>query len=193
MKRLIQQPPVKPFWALLAVVVLAGAGEAAAQQKIAYVDSEYILGKIPEVATINQKVDRMAQEWQTELDTRKREIDEMFREYQARELLYTNEERKRKREEIVRTEEELERLRVKYFGPEGDLFREQDQQMRPIQERVLAAIEEVALKDGYDYVFDISGDFLFLYKRDQHNLSDQVLEELGIEVDNTARNRSGND
>jgi outer membrane protein len=114
----------------------------------------------------------------------------MFREYQSRELLYTNEERQRKRDAIVQAEEEVERLRVKYFGPEGDLFREQDQQMRPVQERVLAAIEEVASKDDYDYVFDVSGDFLFLYKRDQYDLSNQVLEELGIEVDNTARTRS---
>lgn len=176
--------------ALLAMAVSAGAGDAVAQQKIAYVDSEYILEKIPEVATINQKIDRMAQDWQSELDTRRREIDEMFREYQSRELLYTNEERQRKRDAIVQAEEEVERLRVKYFGPEGDLFREQDQQMRPVQERVLAAIEAIATKDNYDYVFDVSGDFLFLYKRDQHDLSNQVLEELGIEVDNTARTRS---
>jgi outer membrane protein len=168
---------------VLAAMLLTGTGEAAAQQKIGYVDSEFILGKIPEVATVDQNIDRMAQNWQAELDERRQEVDDMFREYQARELLYTKEERDRKRQDIIRVEEELERLRMKYFGPEGDLFREQDQQMRPIQERVLEAIDAVATKDGYDYIFDKSGDFLFLYAREQHDVSNKVLEELGIEVD----------
>ena len=129
----------------------------------------------------------MAQEWQAELETRQREVDELFQEYQARELLYTSEERQRKRDEIVQAEEEVERLRMRYFGPEGELFREQERLMRPLQERVLAAIEEVATADGYDYVFDKSGDYLFMFAREQFDLSDDVLEELGIDLESAGR------
>ncbi len=168
---------------LIAALLLAGAAPAAAQQKIAYIDSEYILSRTPEYASVQQEVDRLADEWQKELVDRKREVDDLFAEYQARELLYTNEERNRRREEILRAEEEVERLRAKYFGPDGDLFVQQEQLMRPIQERILEAIEEVATAEGFDYVFDKSGDFLFLYARPQFDLSDKVLEELGIDVD----------
>jgi outer membrane protein len=168
-----------------ALALICGFGQpAAAQQKFGYVDSEFILTKIPEYQTIQQNIDRQAQEWETELSTREEEVDELFREYQARELLYTNEERQRKRESIIRSEEEIERLRVQYFGPEGDLFKEQENLMRPLQERVLAAIEEVSEAEGYDYIFDKSGDFLFLYAREQFDLSNLVLEELGIETQN---------
>jgi outer membrane protein len=162
------------------------AADVHAQQSIGYVDSEYILSETPEYATVQQQLDRAAEEWRQELEERRTEVDEMFREYQARELLYTNEERQREREAIVRAEEEAEQLRMQYFGPDGELFQEQERLMRPIQERVLAAIEEVAAREGYDYVFDKGGDFLFMYAREQYDLSDDVLQELGIDIENNA-------
>lgn len=171
---------------LLALILAWSAVDTAqAQQKIGYIDSEYILNQLPEYATIQQQLDRTAQTWQQELDQLKSELDEQFREYQARELLYTNEERQRRRQEIIQAEEELERLRVKYFGPEGDIFLQQEQLMRPLQERILQAINEVAATEGYDYVFDSNGEFLFMFKRDQYDLSDLVLRELGIDVEST--------
>ena len=172
---------------LLSAGLLLLTHSVQAQQKIGYIDSEYILEKTPEYATVQQKIDRLAQDWEGELQKQQTALDDRFREYQARELLYTNEERQRKREEIVRAEDELERLRMRYFGPEGELFVQQEQSMRPIQERILAAIEEVAKSEGYDYIFDMSGDFLFVYTREQYNVSDKVLEELGIDLDNTGR------
>ncbi len=162
-----------------------GAIDARAQQTIGYIDSDYILERTPEFATVQQQLDRLASEWQKELDDMRRDLDNRFREYQDRELLYTNEERQRRRQEIVRAEDELERLRVKYFGPEGDIFVQQEQLMRPLQERILAAIEEVATAEGYDYVFDTAGEFLFMFRREQYNLSDLVLRELGIDVEST--------
>jgi outer membrane protein len=173
----------------LGVCLIIGltADSVAAQQRIAHVDSEYILSRTPEYATVQQQVDRLAQEWRTEVEERRRAVEDLFREYQARELLYTSEERQRKRDEILQAEQDLERLRMRYFGPEGELFQQQDNLMRPIQERVLAAIEEVAMREGYDYVMDLSGDFLFLYAREQNDLSDEVLTALGLEPDNNAR------
>lgn len=170
---------------LLAAVSLLWATDALAQQRIGYVDSEYILARTPEYATIQQQLDRMAEEWRQELEERRREVDEMFREYQARELLYTSEERQRKRDEIMQAEEEVEELRVRYFGPEGELFQEQERLMRPLQERILVAVEEVATREGYDYVFDKGGDYLFMFAREQYDLSDDVLEELGIDIENS--------
>ncbi len=171
---------------LLAALAVGTPALAHAQQKIGYVDSEYVLGRTPEYATVQQQLDRKAQEWQTEVEERSAEVEEMFREYQARELLYTNEERKRKREAIVQAEDEVERLRMQYFGPEGDLFQQQEKLMRPIQEKILAAIEEVAEREDYDYVFDKGGDYLFMFAREQFDLSDKVLIELGIDVENTS-------
>ena len=171
----------------LSMMLVMAPVDAFAQQKIGYVDSDYILEQVPEFATIQQNIDRQAQEWEAEIEESQRLVDEMFREYQARELLYTKEERQRKQEEIVQAEEESERLRMRYFGPEGELFVEQDNLMRPLQEKLMKAIEVVAATDGFDYIFDKSGDFLFLFAREQFDVSDRVLQELGIEIDENRR------
>ena len=177
--------------ALILALGLGAAGPAQAQQKVGYIDSEYVLERMPEYATVQQNIDRQAQEWQAEVDQKREEAERLFDEYQARELLYTNEERQRKQEEIMRAEEEAERLRADYFGPEGRLFSEQEQLMRPIQEQILEAVEEVATEEGYDYVFDKKGDFLFFYAREQYDLSDRVLREIGIDVDSPQSNNTG--
>ena len=182
----LKPSPVVLSFVLFIVFSLSGSA-VNAQQKIGYVDSDYILEQVPEFATIQQNIDRQAKEWETEIQESQSNVDEMFREYQARELLYTKEERQRKQEEIVQAEEEAERLRMRYFGPEGELFVQQDNLMRPLQEKLVKAIEVVAATDGFDYIFDKSGDFLFLFAREQFDLSDRVLEELGIEIDENKR------
>lgn len=154
-----------------------------AQHRIGYVDTEYILNRLPEYQAVQQRLDQMVRDWQAELDRRRQEIDRMFEAYQARELLYTPEERQRRREEIVRAEEEFERLRQQYFGPEGELFSQQEALLRPIQERVLAAIETVARDKGYDYVLDKAAAPMLLYAPPEHDLSDRVLAELNVNVE----------
>jgi len=172
---------------LLVLFVFAATPVASslAQAKIAFVDSEYIYGQYPEFATTQQQLDRLATQWTEDLQERQRAVDALFQEYESRELLYTQDERQRKREEIMQAEEELNSRRMQYFGPEGELYRQQEQMLRPIQEKVLEAIERIATAEGYDYVFDRGGEFLFLFADEKHNISNDVLEELGIEVQRT--------
>jgi outer membrane protein len=162
-----------------------GATPVWAQQKIGYVDTEYILNKMPEYATVQKKLDDLEQEWEKEIRQKQEEVKTLEQEFEARELLYTEEERQRKRKAIEQARRKVEQLRQKYFGPEGELYSRQKELMRPIQERILKATESVATAAGYDYVVDKKGDTLFLYAREEHNLSDQILRELGITVDQT--------
>ena len=113
--------------ACLALIALFGVTASSAQQKVGYVDSEYILTKTPEYVTVQQQLDRTADEWNSELTKMGQELDQKFRDYQARELLYTNEERQRRRQDIVSAEEDLENRRAGYFGPEGEIFTQQEQ------------------------------------------------------------------
>lgn len=160
-----------------------GTQTAWAQQKIGYIDTQYILDNLPEYATVQQKLDQLEKQWREEIQKRQEEVKELQDEYRAWELLYTEEERTQRQEAIDKARKEVEQLRERYFGPEGELYSRQQELMRPIQERILTAVEEVATAEGYDYVFDKEGEALFLYARDQHNLSDQVLRELGINID----------
>ena len=170
--------------ALLILLLVASslAVPAAAQQKLGFVDSDLVLQRLPEFNTVSQDLDRLAAQWQSELDRLAGQADALRAEYAARELLYTDAEKERKIQEIEAKATEREALRRRYFSPDGELFREQQNRLRPVQERVLAAIEAVAEDEGYDCVFDRTGDLVFLYTKPRHDLTQLVLDELGVGV-----------
>ncbi len=176
---------------LLAAVVLmalwGGRTPAWAQQKIGYVDTETILEELPEYTSVQQKLNKLEDQWRAEIKEQKKTVQKLRDEYQASELLYTEEEREQKRDAIEQAQRKVERLRERYFGPDGRLYTRQKKLMRPIQKRVLSATEEVATEEGYDYVFDKSKKMLFLYAREEHNLNGQVLEALGITTNQDRR------
>ena len=168
--------------AAAAALALALALPAAAQQKLAFVDSERILALMPEYRTAQQDVDRLASQWQAEVDAVGREAETLQADYAARELLYTAEERTRGLADIAARRQAADALRRRYFGPEGELFREQQSRLRPVQERLLVAIETVAADGDYDFIFDRSGEYVFLFARARNDLTDRVLDALGLTV-----------
>ncbi len=163
------------------LAILLAASPVAAQQKLAYIDSEEILRLLPEYQTARDQVDRLANQWQAELDGMAEEIEALEREFEARELLYTPEDRERKQTEISTRRTEMGQFRRRHFGPDGELFRQEQQAMRPIQERVLDAVEVIAEEGDYDFIFDRTGDLIFLYAKDAHNVTDLVLDELDVD------------
>ena len=162
-------------------VVLACPAPVVAQQDIAYVDSDEVLQQMPEYASVQQELEQLEGEWRSEIEAQEEEVQGLIEEFQARELLYTPDERERQQERIREARREVERLRTTYFGPEGQLFQRQQELMRPLQERVLETVESIAESAGYDYVFDTAGDYLFMYAKPQHNLTEDVILELGID------------
>ena len=170
----------------LTLVALAAFALAAlpaqAQQKIGFIDSDQILPQMPEFRTAQQELDRAVGQWQAEVAALDAEADELADEFAAREILYTDAERQAQLDAIQAKRTERDALRTRYFGPEGELFREQQARLRPAQERLLAAVEAVAADGEFDYVFDRSGDYVFLYTRPRHNLTELVKEQLGIGV-----------
>lgn len=166
----------------VALLLLLGglSGQVRAQHKIGYVDNQYILEKMPEYATVQQKLDKLEKKWRAEIRTKKEEVQKLEEEFRTWKLLYTEEERKKKKKAIERARREVEQLRERYFGPDGQLYSKQKELMRPIQERILKATEKVATAEGYDYVFDKGGKVLFMYARDEYDLSNSVLRELGV-------------
>lgn len=182
-------------WQLIRVGIIAlglcglWSGAAYAQQKIGYIDTQTILEQLPEYATVQQKLDQLEQEWRAEIESQEKKVQALRDEYRAWELLYTDEERRQKQAAIQKARKKVEQLRQKYFGPDGQLYARQQELMRPIQERILTATEEVATEEGYDYVFDKSEKVLFMYAREDHNLNSQVLRALGINTGQPAEGR----
>ncbi len=162
--------------------LLSGA-VAAQDQVIAYFESEYILQRIPEYQGIEQQLDLMAQSWRAELDELDTEIEELEADFRAKEILYTEEIREQKRAEINTKKKERDRYLSRMFGPDGEYFKKQKELLEPIQRQVFAAVRTVAQRKGIDFVFDRSGDIYMVYARSEWNLNDDILLELGIEID----------
>ena len=103
----------------------------------------------------------------------------MDREYQAESVLLSEDQKKKKKEAITAKRQEAENLRMKYYGPEGELFSKRAELIQPIQEKVYNAINQVALTKGYAFVFDKAAGTTMLYCNDKNDISDEILDEIG--------------
>lgn len=152
-------------------------------QRIAYVDSEFILSNIPEYVTAQKQLDELAAEWQTEVDKQFAEIEEMYQEYQEDQASMSAEMRRRREDMIVSKEREVKEYQRLKFGFEGDLFKERNRLIGPVQNRVTKAIEIIAERQDLDMILD-KGSETFLFVNLRIDKSKDVLAQLGITTNN---------
>lgn len=171
------------FCGLVAFTLML-VGSTTAQQKTGYVDTDYLVSQIPEYQSVQQQLRSISQEWRAELDEMQQEIERLKEDFSAREILYTEEIRKQKEQEINNKIQQRRQYLEQKFGAEGDYFQRQKELLEPIQRQVFEAIAAVAEREGFDFVFDRTQKAEILYAREQWNLNDEVLLELGITVDN---------
>lgn len=170
---------MKKYLLLFVFSLFAFGGIATAQDlKIGYVDSDTIMDKLPDAQDAQQKLDAMIKEWQEELNGFEKEWKEKYDDYEKRKLIMSDQTRAEVESELVKLEERMNDYRQKKFGVNGELFQKQDEVMKPIQNRVFDAIKRVAEEEDFDFVFDRSGDVLFLYAKDQYDITNLVLDKL---------------
>ena len=153
--------------------------KTAQAQKFAYVDTDYILNKIPEFQQAQDKLDVISADWQKEIENKYTEVDQMYRAYQQEQVLLTNEMRTKREEAIVTKENDAKDLQQKYFGPKGELYIKRQELIKPIQDKIYDAIQQLAVNSKYAIVFDSSSDLIMLYKNNNLDKSDKVLDLLG--------------
>lgn len=148
-------------------------------QKFAYVDTDYILNKIPEFKQAQDKIDAFSDDWQKEIEGKYLEVEQMYRSYQQEQVLLTDEMKTKREEAIILKENSAKKLQQKYFGPSGDLYLKRQELISPIQDRINDAIQKLASNNKYQIVFDSSSDLIMLYKNTNLDKSDKVLELMG--------------
>jgi outer membrane protein len=152
---------------------------AFSQQKYAYVDSDYILENIPEYTVAQDKLDEYSVLWQKEIEAKFAEVDSLYKKFETESVLLPEDIKTKKEAAIVAKEKEAKALQKKRFGKDGDLFTKRAELVKPIQDKVYAAIEEVATEGSYGIIFDKSGSLTMLYTNPKLDKSDDVLEKLG--------------
>ena len=166
---------------LLAVMFLLGITTVNAQQnqRIAYVDSDYILENIPEYSDAQEEINQLSKKWEKEITDIRLEAQELDREYQSESVLLSEDQKRKKKEAITAKRQEAENLRMKYYGPEGELYTKRAELIQPIQEKVYNAINQIALTKNYAFVFDKASGTAMLYCNEKNDISDDVLDEIG--------------
>jgi outer membrane protein len=173
---------------LLALLLLSGAFEARAQ-KFGWVDSEFIMAKMPDYAKAQQELNAMSDTWQREIEAQKKDLDKLYRNYQAEEVVLTEPMKKKRQDEILKMEQDIKAYQNKQFGYEGQLFKKRQELNKPVQDKVFEAVEKVAKKKQLAVLFDKSGDMTMLYTNPAHDYTEFVLEELGLGAED--RNQPG--
>jgi outer membrane protein len=149
-------------------------------QRFAYVDSDYILKHMPEYASAQRQLEAMSAQWQKEVDQRYQEIDRLYKAFQADEVLMTPDMKKRRQAEIDDKERTAKEFQRQKFGPDGELAQKSNAAIKPIQEKMTKAIQEVAEGDEIDMIFDKNSEVMMLYANPRYNKSDDVIKKLGL-------------
>ena len=168
---------MKKIVLILAAIVAFGGTTLA--QKYGYIDSGYILENIPSFRAAQEQLNQLSSQYQKELESMHAEIEQMYQDFQAESVLLS-EDMKRKREDvIISKEKEYKELQRKYFGPEGDLYQKRQGLVKPIQDDIFNAVEELADEGSYAVIFDKASGTTLFYTNPRYDLSDQVLQKLG--------------
>ena len=162
---------------LTIVVLLLGMNLWA--QKFAFVDTDYILKKIPSYKAAQEQLDKLSEQYQKEIEERYAEVDKMYKDYQAEKVLLTEEMKKKREEEIIAKARDTKELQMKYFGKDGMLFKKREELVKPIQDQVFNTVKEIAVEGGYAVIFDSSASPNMLYTNPRHDKSEEVLQKLG--------------
>lgn len=151
----------------------------ASAQKFAYVDSQYILSKMPEYKAAQDQINQISIEWQKEIEAKYSEIDQLYKAYKADEVLLTDEMKQKRQSEIEQKEQAVKDLQKQHFGVNGDLFKKRQELVKPLQDKVYNAVQDLAEKSNLAIIFDKSSDFTMLYANPKYDKSDEILKNMG--------------
>ena len=151
-----------------------------AQQKYAIINTKYILERIPAYKEADIKLQQLGEKWQKEIDTMQTYLDRLYINYDAEKYVLTDDLKKKREDELFNKEKEIRDLQKKRFGYEGDLFKERQKLVKPIQDKIYNAIQKLATEKFYDFILDKSEGITVIFADPKLDKSDDILKELGI-------------
>lgn len=168
--------------ALVLVLVLIFGTAFANSQKYAYIDSDYILANVPAFTNAKEKLDKLADRWTKEIENRYEVLLMKKENFVREEVLLPGEEKKKRKAEIETLELEAMQMQKLRFGVSGDYFQKRQELIKPIQDEVYDAMQDVASKRNYIFVFDKANQSNLVYADSKYDISNKVLKEIGFSV-----------
>ena len=149
-------------------------------QGYAIVDTKYILDKMPEYKEAQKRLDQTSMQWQKEIDTKQATLDKMYKDFDAERVMLSDTLKKKREDQLFNMEKEVRDLQRKRFGYEGDLFKLRQDLVKPIQDKVYNAIQQLAVNRMYDFILDKSEGITVIFADPKLDKSEDVLKALGI-------------
>ncbi|MBA2762098.1 MAG: OmpH family outer membrane protein [Segetibacter sp.] len=169
---------MKKVLSIVICIVMLSATVSA--QRYAIIDTKFILDKMPEYKDADKRLAQTSEQWQKEIDEKQGQLSQMYRNYDAEQYMLSDDLKKKREDQLFNLEKEVRDLQKKRFGYEGDLFKERQKLVKPVQDRVYNAIQKVAVNRGYDFVLDKSEGITVIFADPKLDKSSEVLQELGI-------------
>lgn len=163
---------------LFAAVMVFGTAFAK-DQSIAYIDMQYILKNLPQYEQANEQLTMLSKRWQKEIDAAQQEARVMATNYQTEQIFLSETMRTQREQEIVKKEQEVLDMKRKYFGQDGELYKKREALIKPIQDEIYTAIQDIANEKRIEVIKDRSADPALIYMSSKLDISDQVLRKLG--------------
>jgi outer membrane protein len=165
---------------LIVVCSLMLVASTVKAQKYAIIDTRYILDKMPDYKTAQKQLDDIAADWQKDIDAKQAELDNMYKSYEAEQVMLSDDLKKKREDQLFNKEKTLRDLQRKRFGFEGDLFKKRQELIKPIQDKVYNAVQKMAVQRGYDFVLDKSEGITIIFADPKLDKSEDVLKDLGV-------------
>src|SRR3990172_3407920 len=162
----------------LIIFLLVAAFPILSQQKIGYIDSKVILDNLQDAKDAQTNLDNLVLKWKGELQGLNDSLAFLKDDFEKKKLILTEKVRQQKEEEIKTMEKRISDFRLMKFGENGEYFQKQNELMKPVQDRMFKAIQDVAKEGGYDFVIDRSSQLLLLYMNDKYDLTQKVIRKL---------------
>ena len=168
---------MKRIFTICLLAALATAGAWA--QKYALIDMDYILKQIPQYEMANEQLDQISKRWQQEVEKLAAEAETMYKQYQADMVFMTADQKTAREEAILQKEKEVQDLRLRYFGPEGELYQKRNSLVGHIQDDIYNAVKEIAERQSYSMVIDRASAESIIFASPKIDISKEVLSKLG--------------
>ena len=149
-------------------------------QKFGYINSDFILSKMPDYSKAQGEIDQLSAAWQKEIEEMQKKVEGLYSAYQAEQVLLTEEMKQERLDEIKKKEADLKEYQKKVFGFGGLFFLKKQELIKPLQDKVFDATEKVAKANRLAIIFDKAGELVMIYTDPRHDYTDFVLEELGL-------------
>lgn len=143
--------------------LLLGTTVGSFAQSYIFVNSEKVFKSQSDYNSAITQLDDLAKQYQKNVEDAYKQLEDAYSNYQAQKNYLSETKQAAKEQELSDLEKAVSKYQQDVLGPEGDLMKKRTELIKPIQERVFAAINKYAEANKFTMVVDVANNQTLLY------------------------------